>query len=329
MVTVVVLNTVILKGEPCGFVVSWGASFTTHKATGYSTGLVSSAGQYLSNIVQVAAGAFHGVALNKGGMVYGWGFDPDGRASVPDGLENVISVTAGADFSLALTAQREVIQWGTKLMGQYEIPRQQSEVVGIFAGSSCAFGTTRTGSLIRWPSVEYGNTSHSNIHSVAVGFAAYPQPIVLKHNGTVTPLTMVGYGGGNSPPTGLSNVVSIAAGSGHYLALKLDGTVFGWGANYIGQATGIPTMTAENQERKSSGLVVLDGEVLTNVVSISASKNFSLALKADGGLVAWGSNESRRREIPGGLSNVVAIAAGETFCLAITTNAAVAERFRR
>jgi hypothetical protein len=33
--------------------------------------------------------------------------------------------------------------------------------------------------------------------------------------------------------------------------------------------------------------------------------------------------------IPAGLSNVVAIAAGETYRLAITTNAAVAERFRR
>jgi hypothetical protein len=32
--------------------------------------------------------------------------------------------------------------------------------------------------------------------------------------------------------------------------------------------------------------------------------------------------------VPAGLSNVVAIAAGESFCLAITTNRSVAERFQ-
>ena len=36
-------------------------------------------------------------------------------------------------------------------------------------------------------------------------------------------------------PDGLSNVVAIAGGDSHSLALKGDGTVWAWGANFYGQ----------------------------------------------------------------------------------------------
>ena len=54
----------------------------------------------------------------------------------------------------------------------------------------------------------------------------------------------------------------------------------------------------------------------------------SLALKKDGTVVGWGRICGEPVIVPAGLSNVVAIAAGQTYCLAITTNSAVAERFR-
>ena len=54
----------------------------------------------------------------------------------------------------------------------------------------------------------------------------------------------------------------------------------------------------------------------------------SLALKNDGTVVFWGFNPYHRTDVPTGLSNVVAIAAGQTFCLAITTNRASAEKLR-
>jgi alpha-tubulin suppressor-like RCC1 family protein len=53
-----------------------------------------------------------------------------------------------------------------------------------------------------------------------------------------------------------------------------------------------------------------------------------MALKTDGTVVAWGENGFHQTDVPAGLSNVVAIAAGENFGLAITTNRAVAEKFR-
>jgi alpha-tubulin suppressor-like RCC1 family protein len=103
-------------------------------------------------------------------------------------------------------------------------------------------------------------------------------------------------------PPGLSNVVAIAVGFSHSLALKDDGTVVAWGGNWEGQATVPPG--------------------LSNVVAIAAGANHSLALKADGTVVAWGNAVGSypnygQSVVPPGLSNVKAIAAGESHSLAL------------
>lgn len=169
----------------------------------------------------------------------------------------------------------------------------------------------------------------SNVVAIATGHNGnHTRGVALLRDGTV------GHWGGETiykdatPPAGLSNVLAIAAGDNHSIALKNDGTVIGWGFNTFGQATG--TLTT-NSPSVSSGQVLIGGQVLSNVVSIAANREYSLALKRDGTVVAWGRMVSGLYpvNIPAGLSNVAAIAAGETYCLAITTNAAVAERFRR
>jgi hypothetical protein len=53
------------------------------------------------------------------------------------------------------------------------------------------------------------------------------------------------------------------------------------------------------------------------VVAISAGANHSLALKADGTVVAWGSNIKAQTFVPAGLSGVIAISAGWDFSLAL------------
>jgi alpha-tubulin suppressor-like RCC1 family protein len=117
------------------------------------------------------------------------------------------------------------------------------------------------------------------------------------------------------------------------LALKRDGTVVGWGSNKVGESTGTATTNSPNGvDFFSAGQVVISGQVLSNVMSIAAGTGYSLALKKDGTVVAWGRmvNDLYPVTVPEGLSDVVAIAAGaEDFCLAITTNRVVADRFRR
>ena len=108
----------------------------------------------------------------------------------------------------------------------------------------------------------------------------------------------------------ITNVVMVSGGISHGLALLNDGTVFGWGSNMAGQ---IMSTLSE----KTNGIVMVGGEVLSNIVAVSAGARHSLALKKDGNVVAWGDNSVGQVTIPAGLSNVVAIAAGGDYNLVL------------
>ncbi|HWH68776.1 MAG TPA: RCC1 domain-containing protein, partial [Candidatus Sulfotelmatobacter sp.] len=107
-------------------------------------------------------------------------------------------------------------------------------------------------------------------------------------------------------PQDLMNVVAIAAGGAHSLALKSDGTVTAWGSNSCGQ-TNVPTD-------------------LANVVAVAAGASCSLALRSDGTVMLWGSITNLLSAPPKTLpspsslpwlTNIVAIAAGDSHCLAL------------
>ena len=103
---------------------------------------------------------------------------------------------------------------------------------------------------------------------------------------------------GNGPviPPGLSNVVGLAAGGSHVLALRNDGSVSAWGDNSFGQ-TNVPAG-------------------LSNVVAVSAGAGHSLALLGDGTLIGWGSDYLGISHGPPGTSNIIAISAGGSHNLA-------------
>jgi len=109
------------------------------------------------------------------------------------------------------------------------------------------------------------------------------------------------WGNQKTVPSGLSNLVAIAAGESHSLALTAEGQVVGWGSYWNGSS----------QVR----MTVPSG--LSNVVAIAAGSYHSLALTAEGRVVAWGDNREGGTNVPSGLSNVVAIAVGYDHSLAL------------
>ena len=58
----------------------------------------------LANVVAIAAGIFHNLALKNNGTVVAWGDNSRGQTNVPTGLSNVVAVAAGDYHSLALAA---------------------------------------------------------------------------------------------------------------------------------------------------------------------------------------------------------------------------------
>jgi alpha-tubulin suppressor-like RCC1 family protein len=334
----------LLASAPGGYVIEWGYN----SAFGTSTPPRVVA----SNTVSVSAGAWHRLALLSDGTVFGWGSNPQGEAlgeSTPGDhptngvvklkghiLSHVQAVVAGNGFSLALGPDGKVFAWG-----QIFVPSGLSNVVEIAAEWGRCWALKKDGTVVGWittpSSSGYGVLQQvaalTNVIRIAAGPGRYTTRLVaVRKDGGVST-----WEGGAIyddkfksfvvPPAGLSNVIEVAAGAGHSLALRSEGTVVGWGQNQVGEATGVPS---SEEPWTSSGRAILAGQVLSNAVAIAASAGYSLALKRDGTVVAWGRmiNEYYPVIVPEGLSNVIAISAGEEFCLAITTNSTVAERFR-
>lgn len=87
--------------------------------------------------------------------------------------------------------------------------------------------------------------------------------------------------------TPINRVRSIATGKTHALALKEDGTVWGWGANSGGVLT--DDSVGGNVERAVQ-LKASSGSYLSNVKALAAGEYHSMALKVDGTVWAWGNN---------------------------------------
>jgi alpha-tubulin suppressor-like RCC1 family protein len=133
---------------------------------------------------------------------------------------------------------------------------------------------------------------------------------------------------GKSTPvqiSGLSNIISVAAGSGHTAALKNDGTVWAWGNNSNGQL-GDGSMASRNTPAQINGL--------SSMTAIAAGASHTAALKNDGTVWAWGSNvygqlgngltvDSATRVQVSALTSITAIAAGAGHTVALKNDGTV------
>jgi alpha-tubulin suppressor-like RCC1 family protein len=85
----------------------------------------------------------------------------------------------------------------------------------------------------------------------------------------------------------LNSIQAIMGGEIHNLALKSDGTVWAWGWNAYGQL-GNGT-TNDSWTPTQTGLTA--NPPLTNVIMLGGRPYFTLAVKADGSIWAWGMNQ--------------------------------------
>lgn len=247
----------------------------------------------LSEVIAVAAGGQHSLALNENGTVTAWGGNASGQTNVPAGLTNVISIAAGAAHSLAVVENTTVVAWGGNDAGQTNVPANLTNVSAVSAGGGQSLALLSNGTVVQWG---YTNSAIpaglSGVTAIASGTNFH---LALSNR------AVVAWGANNSGqlnvPTSASNIVAVAAGGTHALALREDGHVVAWGNNAAGQ-TAVPSY-------------------VTNAMAVAAGDSFSLALLNDSTVVAWGDNTSGQTSVIAGLSGVKSIAAGHSHALAV------------
>jgi hypothetical protein len=63
----------------------------------------------LSNVIAIAAGNFHSLALKRDGTIVAWGENGSGQSSVPSGSTKAAAIAGGRFHSLAIVGPNEVL----------------------------------------------------------------------------------------------------------------------------------------------------------------------------------------------------------------------------
>jgi alpha-tubulin suppressor-like RCC1 family protein len=234
----------------------------------------------LTNAIAVAGGAWHSVALRADGRVTAWGDNRYGQTNVPPFLDQVVAVAAGSFHSLALRADGTVVGWGDNRFGKANPPAFLSGVVAIAAGSGSSLALRSDGTIVTWttseaviPAPGAGGPRWTNLpptQAVAISSRG-SQHVAIRPDGTAQVWGSFGYGGAVAAPAELSNLVAVAAGTGHFLALQEDGMPATWGAR---------TSTGGWLPSPQSILQLPEG--LTHIAAIAAGSDHSLALGGAG-----------------------------------------------
>jgi alpha-tubulin suppressor-like RCC1 family protein len=308
VVTVAASTVFALALKADGTVVGWGANALgqlgdgtfTNRPTPVTSATLGSG----SGVVAIAAGLSHAVALKADGSVWSWGSNNNGNLGNPAivGASNmpvpvvglgsgsgVVSLTAGGNFTLALKADGTVWAWGNNNNGQLGIGNTINQPVPVQVKGPGALGVLSNIVALSAPPAN-GGVFALALSAEGTLWAWGNNSSGQLGDGTTTnrntPVQVKGVGGSGA----LADVTAIDAGGGtnnlHALAVQTDGTVLAWGSNSNGQL-GTGDIVASAVPVPVVGL-----GPGSRVVAVSAGTGLSLALNADGSVLAWGDNSS-------------------------------------
>ena len=240
---------------------------------------------YLTDIIDVAAGAQTGYALRDDGTVWAWGSTIKGALGNNENsgfilspaqvhgqnnigfLSDVIQIEANTYSAYALKSDGTVWSWGDNA---YEnlgdgtdtdrfTPVQVfglTDVVRIAAGTYCAFAIKSDGTVWAWGGNDYGKLGNGSADMLF----PFPEPMV-----------------------GIDNAIGVAAGQHFTMILKSDYTVWTCGNNTDGQ---LGDGTVENKS------VCIATVGVSNIKEIAAGGKTALVMDNEGNIYTWGDNYS-------------------------------------
>jgi alpha-tubulin suppressor-like RCC1 family protein len=321
----------------------------------------SPGGDALSNVVQVASGNSHTVALKADGTVWTWGANGNGQlgngtttdSSVPvqvmlaagTPLTGATFVAAGGSSSYACVG-KTVYAWGDDIDGQLGNTSLGMTGQAVTYPVQVSLPTTAYSGSVVLSAGQYHAVALQSLSEGSGGTAHVVKSVYAWGDNTYGQLGQGTASAGSSSATPLlvtlaaTSATAVAAGAVHNLAIDAGGNVWAWGRNLYGESG-----------QSTAGNVPTPTQVagISNAIQISSKGISSYAITKTGSsspvLYAWGQNGygqlgtgtiSTMGTLSGGTATpteveipapsgvtVSQVAAGDVYALALMSNGSV------
>ncbi|KAL8039930.1 hypothetical protein ABFX02_10G068500 [Erythranthe guttata] len=259
----------------------------------------------------IAAAKHHTVVATEGGEVFTWGSNREGQLGytsvdtqpIPRRVSSlkarIVAVAAANKHSAVVSEAGEIYTWGCNKEGQ----------LGYGTSNSASNYTPRVVEYLKGKSLI--GVSAAKYHTVVLGSdgevftwghrLVTPKRVVIARN-----IKKIGNSTLKFHRKERLNVVAIAAGTTHSIALTDDGALFYWASS--------------DPDLKCRQLYSLCGR---GIVSISAGKYWSAAVTVNGDIYMWDSkkvkNDPPTPTRLDGVKKATAVSVGETHLLSVST----------
>ncbi|WP_317965360.1 stalk domain-containing protein [Paenibacillus sp. CCS19] len=245
----------------------------------------------LKDMIAVAAGDDHSIALCKDGTVWAWGGNQNGQLGIEGagnqlkpvqvkGLSRIVAISADMYESAALDSAGLIWAWGLdhnvdaankviRKPEQLQVPPQpgaSNEFAAIAAGATYGTALAFNGTVWMWKNAEWARPEVGMNELFPVkglkDVVSISNMAAVKSDGTVWTWVV------NDKPeevkqvAGITNAKAVAASNNTYYVLLNNGYVMSWGSNGLGQAgAGVPDMTIRMPQLVRTSIdVYLSGE---------------------------------------------------------------------
>ena len=247
----------------------------------------------IADAVAVATGENHTCALHESGAVSCWGRNRDGQLGISDsgestvpvqvkGIEDAVWVASGEGHTCAVHQDGTISCWGYGRNGalgnrhayedeNFSTPTPVrvegiTDATAVTASSAYTCALHRAGTISCWGNNSYGQLG-SGQTSEELEESAIPVQVA-----------------------DITDAIAIASSQWHSCALREDGTIACWGDNDSGLLGS--GHTSEELEESAVPVQVAD---ITDAIAIAIGKWHSCALREDGTIACWGSDNGLGR----------------------------------